>query len=241
VALPAEPFPILRRPSVVEAIIEHFKAGLIRGELKPGQRLPSEAELGRQYGVGRSAVREAMKTLEALGVVEIQQGNGTYIVEYASSKLLNPLVFAIMLEAGMTGELLELRSLIQVGYCQLAAQNATEADWRHIERAAEAWDSYARNPGRDIEQLTHLDLDFHYSILDATHNPLVIKIGRCVEELFFASIRTTLSQIEGLEWGIEGHRRIMTALRTGDPETVRRAVVASLDYWGEEVKKGRAV
>lgn len=228
-------FQTIKRPSVVEEIIESFKQALIHGELRPGQRLPSEAELAQQLGVGRTALREAMKMLEALGVVNIQQGDGTHIVDEPSPSLLNPLVFAIMLEAGMGAELLELRSLVQVGYCQLAAQKATPEDLERVAEAAQAWESYARRTDRDVDRLTELDLDFHYAILYATHSPLVIKIGRTVEELFFASIRSTVSKIEGLEWGIEGHRHILQAIRDGDPEAVRQAVVASLDYWGKEV------
>jgi len=228
-------FQTIKRPSVVEEIIENFKQGLIHGELSPGQRLPSEAELMQQMGVGRTALREAMKMLEALGVVHIQQGDGTHITDKPSPTSLNPLVFAIMLEAGVNTELLELRSLIQAGYCQLAAQKATPEDWDRIEEAAEVWESYAHSPRRDIDRLTNLDLNFHFAIIDATHNCLVIKIGRAVEELFFASIHATLSKMEGLEQGIEGHRRIIRALHTGDPETVRQAVVDSLAYWGKEM------
>ena len=73
--------------------------------------------------------------LEALGVVDIKRGDGTYIVDRPSPALLSPLVFAIMLEAGMGSELLELRVIIEVGYCQLAAEKATPEDWQKIEVA----------------------------------------------------------------------------------------------------------
>jgi len=230
-----EGFQAVGRPSVVGQIIDSFKEAIIRGDLRPGQRLPPEAELAHQFGVGRSAIRETMKVLEALGVITIQRGNGTYMAENPAATSLSPLVFAILLEVGMTTELLELRSLVQVGYCQLAAAKADEEDWERIEKAAQVWEAYALSSRRDIEQLTRLDLDFHFTILDATRNPLVIKIGRTVEELFFASIRNTLSEIEGLEWGVEGHRGIIRALRGGDPEEIRRVVASSLAYWGREV------
>lgn len=233
----SEAFRVIRRPNVVESIIETFTQGLLNGELRPGQRLPSEGELARQLGVGRSAVREAIKMLAAQGVVTVQQGDGTYIVDKPSSSLLSPLIFAILLESGMSVDMLELRSMIQVGYCQLAAEKATEADWDSILRAAQAWEDYARNPTRDPDELTRLDLAFHYALLDATHNPLVIRLGRVVEELFFASIRSTISQVEGLEWGIEGHRHILEAMRSQDMDAIRRVVIASLGYWGKEMRQ----
>jgi GntR family transcriptional regulator, transcriptional repressor for pyruvate dehydrogenase complex len=226
----------IRRPSVVEDIIEKFKQDLIHGELHPGQRLPSEGELAQQFGVGRGAIRESMKMLAAMGVVDIQRGDGTYVVDKTSPTLLSPLVFAILLESGMSTELLELRSLIQAGYCQLASHKATDRDYWHIEQAMQAWETYARLPDRDVDQLTRLDLDFHYAILEATHNPLVIKIGRTVEEIFFASIRTTLSKMGALEWGIEGHRQILDALKTKDDAKIHCVVLSSLGFWGKEVE-----
>jgi len=224
-------FQTIKRPNVVEDVIETFKQGIISGDLQPGQRLPSEVELVEQFGIGRGTLREAMKKLEALGVINIQRGDGTYIVDKPSPTLLNPLIFAIMLEAGQGIELLELRELIEVGYCQLAAQKATAEDWKRIEDAQRAFEEYVRSPQQDVDQLTLLDLGFHFALIEATHNPLVITIAQTVEELFFASIRTALSQLENLNLPIEGHQGIMRGLRTGNPETIRQSVVNSLAHW----------
>jgi GntR family transcriptional repressor for pyruvate dehydrogenase complex len=227
-------FHSIHQPSVVEQIIETFKTHIMKGELRPGQRLPSETELSQQLGVGRSAVREAMKILEAMGVVTIQQGNGTFISDKPSSKLLNPLMFAIMLEAGMALEFYELRYTTQVGYCELAAEKATEADWQAIETAATALEKYVENPDYDFKTLCDLDLQFHYAILDATHNPLIIKIGRTVEELFFNSFYTSMSGSGNI---VRHHQIIMNGLRDGSPQAIRQAVATSLDYWKKEVEK----
>ena len=229
-------FQAIGRPSIVEDIIESFKQALIRGDLHPGQRLPSEAELAQQFGVGRGAVREAMKMLGALGVVTTQQGDGTYIADKPSPSQLNPLVFAVLFETGPLTHLVELRTLIQVGYSQLAAQKATDEDWKRIEEAQKAYEAYATQSERDVERHTELDLAFHYAVLEATHNLLVIKIGRTVEELFYASIRGTLTRAEGWGTGIEGHRRKIQAMRSGDPESIRRVVTESLAYWAKEVQ-----
>ncbi|MCC7208763.1 MAG: FadR family transcriptional regulator [Anaerolineae bacterium] len=229
-------FETVKRPSVTETIIENFKQALIEGRLRPGQRLPSEAELAQQIGTGRNAVREAIKMLQAMGVVEIQHGNGSYIVDKPSETLLSPIVFAIMLQAAPGKDLLGLRSLLEVGYCQLAAESATDEDWTAIERAKQAFEEYAHSPGWDAAELTRRDLEFHFALLDATHNPLVIQIGRTVEQLFLTSIRNTLAGLGDLKWAIEGHHRIVQAVRGGDPETIRQSVARSLTYWAKEVE-----
>lgn len=228
-------FKPIQQPSVVEQIIETFKQNLIHGQLKAGQRLPSENELSQQLGVGRSAVREAMKVLQALGGVVIRQGDGTFVADEPSPALLSQLVFAILLEAGMNRELFELRYMVQVGYCELAAQNATPEDFAAIEQAARSLELVVEKGEEDIEKLTNLDLNFHYSILDATHNPLVTKIGRTVEELYFVSIRDTLMRDKTKSTAIGGHRAIVAALHTGKPMEIRSAIDQSLVTWKEEV------
>jgi GntR family transcriptional repressor for pyruvate dehydrogenase complex len=179
-----------------------------------------------------------MKVLQALGILTIQQGNGTYIVDEPSPTMLHPLIFAIMLETGMSYELVELRRLIEVGYCELAAQHAVEADWHRIEQAAQAHADYARTPNPDVGNLAHLDLDFHRAILDASHNPLVIRLGHAIEELFFASMRNTyITVADNLEKSIRFHREILNAIRANDPQQIHQAVEGSLIHWKEEVKK----
>jgi GntR family transcriptional regulator, transcriptional repressor for pyruvate dehydrogenase complex len=231
-------FQSIHQPSVVEQIIETFKQSIIHGDLRPGQRLPSELELSRQLGVGRSAVRESMKVLQALGVITIRQGDGTYIVDSASPKMLSPLVFAVMLEAGMTIELFELRVLIEIGYCELAAEKATLEDWQLMEQAAKDLEDYVATGERDIDTLIRLDLAFHSSVLEATHNPLVIRIGCTVEELFFVPMRDTyIARTDNVQWAIKSHREILDVLHDGSPTAIRKVIEDSLVYWKEEVKK----
>ena len=191
-------------------------------------------------GVSRGSVREAMKVLSALGVVRIRQGDGTYLVDTPSSTVLSPLVFAVLLDSGTNSELFELRVLLQTDYCELAARKASKGDWARIEQAAKALEDYADGPDLDTDTLVQLDLGFHFAVLEATHNPLVIRISRTIEELFFASIRGTyLHKAENIQWAIQSHRSIMQAIRKGDPELIRQTVEHSLMHWKDEVEKSQ--
>jgi len=228
-------FKTIKRQSIVEEIIDLFKGKFINGELKPGDKLPSESQLMEQMGVGRTALREAIKMLSALGVIEVKQGDGSYIVQGASSATMNPLVFAILLEAGMNLELLELRTLLEVGYCQLASQKALPEDIELIIEAGKTFEEKVRSKVRDSDDLTRADLGFHFSIMNATHNPLVIRISRVVEELFFGSIRKTISRIEGRQWCVEGHRNIIFAIQAKHADQIRQAVITSLERWSKDL------
>ena len=227
----------IKRKSIVDDILESIKQGLIKGDLTPGQRIPSENALAQKFGVGRPAIRESMKMLSALGIVEIKQGNGTYIATDPSAILMEPLSFALLLQSGMTNELLELRYMMEIAYCQLAAQKATNEDLLNIENAVDAWTEYARDPERDMDQLVQMDLNFHDSIINATHNPYVIRICKAVNELYYASIRTTISDYQRLMLAIENHHKIVSALHTRDPETIRVKILESLANWEKVVKE----
>lgn len=235
-------FQSIQQPSVVDQIIATIKDALIRGELTLGQKLPSEPELARQLGVGRSAVREALKVLQAIGVLESRRGSGTYIVDEPSERLLNPLSFAIMLGTNVSSELIELRVMIQIGYCELAASQATAEDWVKIEQAATAIEQGMKDDV-GFETLARLDLDFHYAILEATHNPLVKKIGRTIEDLFLSSIKDTFREPDNVKQAIQAHREIISALRSQDLISIRTAIVNSLNNtpWKDEVKTLRKI
>ena len=233
----SEQFQTLRRGSLVEQIIESFKREIVSGQLRPGDKVPSESELAARFGVSRGAVREAMKTLQAIGVVTIERGSGTHIVERPTEALLNPLVFAVLLESTTPTELVELREMLEVGYCLLAAQRITDEDWAALETAQLRFEEYVTQPDADGANLASLDLEFHYRLLDATHNPMVRKIGRAVEELYHNTIQATNRTDRGRGTGIAGHRSIMQAIRDGDPETIRLTVRSSLVFWATEIER----
>jgi GntR family transcriptional regulator, transcriptional repressor for pyruvate dehydrogenase complex len=230
-AIKEDTFKSIKKQGVVDDIVESIKRALINGDLEPGQRLPSENELAQSLEVGRNAVREAMKMLSALGIVNIKRGDGTFIAAELPLQSFMPLSFAILLQKGMTKELFEFRSLIQIGYCQLAAQNYLNEDLEEIGKILEDWLSLSRVSAKDIESLVNLDLNFHYAILNATHNPLVNNLGKAVEELFSSSIRTVISDGKGLERAIEGHQHILQAIRSRNPENIRTEVEKSLLNW----------
>lgn len=224
-------FGSVKKPSVVGSVVDAITEAIVAGELRPGERLPSEPELAVSMGVGRSAVREALKVLEALGAIVIQQGSGTYVAEGPSPSILGPLVLALILNAETSRELLELRFAVQLGYFTIAARNATEADWAAIEEAAAALERITVNTDRELDHMIELDEAFHGAILDATHNPLIARIGRTVEQLFFASYRRQMTVDQQPGAAIHDHREIIDALKRSDGRDLKRITERILNDW----------
>jgi len=222
-------FQAVQRPSAVEDVIQKVQQALIRGDLQAGQRLPSEAKLVQQLGVGRGTVREATKMLSAMGVVESRQGDGTYICDTISPKVINPLLFTVLLESKNMENLYEFRRMVDVGYSTLAAEKATEADFERMDALIAEMETYREVAERDIETLVAMDFRFHHAILDATQNPLLIKVGQMLMEMFRETIKRSVSTIGGVRWTVSQHRRLLEALRSRDAAQVREAVLMGLE------------
>jgi len=222
------PFQPVQRPNAVEDVIHSFQQALLNGNLQPGEKLPSETELGQQFGVGRGTVREAMKMLSAMGVVEIRRGDGTYVCESISPKVINPLLFAVLMESSDVDDLYDFRRMIDVGYSQFAAAKATDEDFAHMAELIEEMKTYRASGERDEEQLMQLDLSFHCAVLEATKNPLIVKIGQMVMEMFRETVKQAISTPGGVGWTIEQHQRILVALQSRDPQQVCEAVEIGL-------------
>jgi len=223
--------------SIVEKIITEIKRALIWGDLKPGGKLPTEKELTERYGISRGAVREAIKMLVALGVVEIKRGNGTYITKNISPSGLNQLIFSLIQKEGTPQELLELREVMELGVLEVILSKVTEKDIEKMERAIEKMAVTYKTGITDRKILSELDLEFHYAFAEATHNPLIIKLFNTVLEMFLPTIEESLRyniQIKSDPLkGVRFHRKILQAIKGKNLEKAKKAIYESLQVWKE--------
>lgn len=223
------------KKSIVEKIITEIKNDLIRGNLEPGGKFPTEKELTERYGVSRGAVREATKMLVALGVVEIKRGNGTYITKNISPSGLNQLIFSLIQKRGTPQELLELREMMELGVLEIVLNKATQKDIEKMERAIEKMEMTYKNGVTDRKILGKLDLEFHYAFAEATHNPLIIELFNSVMEMFLPTIEETLRydiQFKPkIVEGVKVYRKILQAIKERDVEKAKKTIYESLEIW----------
>ncbi|WP_461210238.1 FadR/GntR family transcriptional regulator [Desulfocurvus sp. DL9XJH121] len=232
-ALPRKPSPFtgnslttpLQQDSVVLLVIERIKKALINDELKPGDYLPSETELTRNLGVGKSSVREAIKMLQAMGILEVRRGQGTRIREHPSEDALNSMVFQIILAKGVTKDMLDLRKMFEPAYTAMAIQRATDEDIRRIRKAVDDMEQALNSKVHD----SNYDLAFHLAVLHSTHNPLVIRIGETMMELFDASIETSMRTLPDV--ALKDHKAILAAIENRDEAAAREAIRVSSTSW----------
>lgn len=215
----------LKTKSLVDQVIEQISNAVINHDLNPGDRLPSEQELVEMFQVGKSSVREAIKVLQAVGVVEVRRGEGTFICKESQEDAFNPTMFQMMIAPSSFEKLLELRTIFEPAYTVLAGKNASEEDYARIESSEAEFErliSEGNQCGVD-------DLKFHRSVLNATHNPFVIKIGEMILKLLENSVDVGCRSHP--EKSIYDHNSILNAMRQKDDELIREAVMRSFDGW----------
>lgn len=227
-ALPLEPTRFggsIERSSIAFQILERIKAALIRGELKPGDYLPSETELTQNLGIGKSSVREAIKMLQAIGIVEVRRGQGTIIRREPGTPLVDPMAFGMILARGMTRDVLEFRQMFEPAYTLQAMTNATAEDHASIRQAIDAMAAAIANG----EQTSHHDAAFHRAVLRATHNPMTIRVGETLIELIEAALETSMQTLP--ETALKDHQAIYAAFQAGDASGVQAAIAESSKSW----------
>lgn len=208
---------------IAESILNQIK----QGKLLPGDKLDSVEQLAINYNVSRSAIREALSGLRVMGVVEIKQGQGTYVAHFNPSQLTLPIASAFLMKKKDIKELSEVRVILEVGIARLAAQNRTEEDLTEMKITLESM-----KKGLNEEA----DFKFHLTVAKATHNELLINLFTSVSDVLLVSMQETkklLLTSSKKEFKLyKNHVRIYEAIKQGDvslAETVMTSHLLEID------------
>ena len=206
--------------SVVNKIVDNITNAIINGELNPGDKIPTEAELSESMGAGRNSVREAIKVLEAYGVVHIKRAEGTFVSQEYDSRMIYPVLYGIILQKDSTSQIVELRKVIDVGLLQLAvdklrSKSLEQTQMEAIEKAMEELEYQAHMDKPQARSLYEADVQFHMAIVGITENVMLQSICNYVDKITRRSRMVTIDRIflDGeVENFLDLHRRIC---RTG--------------------------
>ena len=217
-ATPAKPeFEAIRRSKVYEEVAKQLER-LILKKLQPGDKLPAERELAEMFGVSRSSIRDAIRSLELVGLVEPRQGAGTVVREVSAESLVNPLT--IVLARQQISELLDFRKMLEPPLAARAATHASVEDITEMEEILRRQDDKVRRGELAIEE----DSEFHYNVAMASDNSVVLKVLDVLMDLL-RETRERALQVEGRpQKSLAGHRRILMAIKRRDPAAAEDAM-----------------
>jgi len=224
-------FKAIRHTKVSDEIVNQVKNQISEGILKPGDRLPPERELVKEFGVSRPSLREALNTLVAMGFLEIK-GKRTFIKSLASESVQNPLSLLIKADTQKIFDLIEVRKAIEAWGAFLAAQRATEEDIKQLETIIEEMKK-AFEEGQSWEKQ---DADFHLSIAQATHNTIQTHVMSTIYDLLRESMAKVFKDRAKVKKLLDHHQRIFNAIKNHSPDKAREKTLEHLNYVESEVK-----
>jgi GntR family transcriptional regulator, transcriptional repressor for pyruvate dehydrogenase complex len=227
-------YKIVRSSRLYEQIVQQVEESIRKGVLKPGDQLPPERELAQQFGVSRTAVREAVKALREKGFVEAYPGRGTFITDGTSHAIRQSLdrMIKIGQPEGSTF-LAEVREILEPEIAALAAARAEEADLASMREAVAVMD----NARRDSDAFIEADLDFHLALAEAAANPIILSLIDSIVGLLREQ-RLRIFQVEGgPERGQFHHKRILEAVERHDAVAAREAMKAHLRQVRDDCKE----
>jgi GntR family transcriptional repressor for pyruvate dehydrogenase complex len=213
---------------VYEQVIEQIKSKIKSGEIKKGDRLPSEREMSELIGVSRTSVREAIRALEVVGLVESKQGAGNYIKTNFDNSLFEPLSVMFMLQESSVKEMYDLRETLELECAKLSAKNIEDNELALLTAIVDRM--YLA--GSEEESL-ELDIKFHYLIAKTSRNVLLINMLDVISQLMDEFIQKSRMQIlhEGntKESLLEIHENLLRALKCRDESKVCNAMKEHFD------------
>ena len=216
--------PLARRTFVAEAI-RTIKDMILDGRLAPGQRLPPERSLSEALGVSRPTVREAIRSLQAMNILESRHGAGTFVASLSVDELLRPLQFVLSLAEGGLEHLFEVRLLLEPGAAALAAERAGAEQIAGLRDCAARAEAEAVD---DPEAMLRVDTELHERIVEASGNPLLQHLWAATSALG-AESRAYTVRIPGVHpQTIIEHHAIVAAIAARDAAAAHAAMTAHI-------------
>ena len=211
-------YKVVRTSRLYEQIVQQIEETILKGDLKAGDQLPAERDLAEQFGVSRTAVREAVKALREKGLVEAYTGRGTFVTNGTSNAIRQSL--DLMVRIGQpegAAYLAEVREILEPEIAALAAVRAEDQHLGIMREAIKVMDDSLH----DAERFIEADLDFHLALAEGAANPIILSLIDSIVGLLREQRLRTFHSANGPQRGQYCHRRILEAVETGNAERAR--------------------
>lgn len=229
-------YKVIQSSRLYEQIVRQIEDSILKGELTAGNQLPAERDLAKQFGVSRTAVREAIKSLQEKGLVDAYPGRGTFVTNGTPNSMRRSLdqILKGGEESGMAS-LVEARDILEPEIAALAAVRADDQHVAAMQEAVEVMDRAAWDSSAYIEA----DLDFHLALAEAAANPIVLSLIDSIVGLLREQRLRTYRVEGGPERGQHHHKRILEAIGRRDPQGARAAMQAHLTQVREDSRQAQ--
>ncbi len=208
----------VKRKRIHEGIVAKIREQLAAGRWKPGDRLPSERDFSERFRVSRASVREAIRTLESVGLLTIRTGEGTFVASKAAASL--PLVSVLLQQKNALLDIFEARRAIEPEIAALAAERATPDEIQQLHAILEAQSRQIEKGGTGVDE----DTAFHSLLTQSTKNKVFLRLNDAIVDSLRETRERSLNTPGRPQRSLAGHRAIVNALIARDPAAARRAM-----------------
>lgn len=220
--------------SVPDRITDHILELIRSRQLNPGDQLPPERDLAQIMRVSRASLRESIRSLAMLNVLEMRHGSGTYVSSLKPELLVEKLELVFSVNDSTFLDLIQARQVVEPGLAMLAAQNVTTAHERALnDIMARSWKCLEQNPA----DFPMLDIEFHVYIADMANNATLKHFLRSVTRLSIASSRRTATDAASVRRAVENHAEITDAILAHDPSAASAAMLVHLKGVEDKIRK----
>lgn len=229
-------FSSVNNESVVQQVINKITDAIVSGELKPGDKLPTEMEMIDLFKVSRNSLRSAIQTLRAYGVLEVRRPEGTFVCETASPQILTPMLYSILLQdQDSQSNVVGLRQIIDMGVSKLViGQGLSDEETGMLESRYQELVKELMREDYSIPAIVEADRRFHEGVAEASHNALAVMLNDFLLNLTAESRVRTIARIyqeNDREYLVKVHRMHLDALEKKPGVSIEEALDFSYFYW----------
>ncbi len=220
----------IKTKKIYEEIVDQLQELISTGTFNPGDKLPSERDMAQMLGVSRASVREAVVALQAMRILDVRPGEGTFVSASMNSEFIEPLALVLSMERNPLFQLMEVRRILEAEAAALAAQRATEEDRLKMVGVLNAMKATAERHEQGVE----FDLYFHFAIAEATKNPFLRRIIKTLDNMmhqtFLVNRQEMYANPKTAERILREHQVILDAILAEDPVAARKGMLKHLDH-----------
>ncbi len=230
----------IKQGKIYEAVVEQLEYLIVDRKLRPGDRLLPEREMAKQFGVSRTAVRDAIKVLSEKGLVEVKQGAGTFVVQNVSAAVTESMGLLLQIESTPHEDLQEVRQILEVEVAGIAAERATESDLEKMKEALAEMqrisDRPSPHPVDEFIGFTEADMAFHLAIAEATRNKIFSIVLNAIADLSQKTRRMIMIVPGAPARALEHHYRVFDGIQQGSKTQAREEMAHHMQQVAIDLK-----
>lgn len=209
----------IQKKSLAQNVSEQLAEQITSGKYSPGDKLPTEPELMKNFGVGRSSVREAIRILSNMGLINVRQGSGTFVSEQSVSNI----GVDLKMRSANRYELEEVRKTLEIAIVEKAVARRTDDDIKKMRELLHVRENHALKGV--LQDCMKADMDFHIAIADATHNSLLAEIYRSASTRLLAAFNEIYEDTLYFIQSQPSHEKLLKYIVDGDLKNARKMAV----------------